>query len=194
MLDLSNARVTPLARLEAAARAEVTIAAAPAAARFILRGTDCASAAGTAFGVVLPAVPCGAAESGERAALCLGPDEWLLLAPAAEAVALQEALHNSLAGFPHALVDVSHRQVALIVEGAGAATVLNSGTPLDLSIVSFPAGMVVRTIFDKAEIVLWRCAADRFRIEIWRSFSPYVLALLEMARNDAAACERQAER
>ena len=194
MLDLSNTRVSPLDRLQAAARAEVTIAAAPAAARFILRGTDCATAAGTAFGVVLPAVPCRAAESGERAALWLGPDEWLLLAAAAETEALQEALRNSLAGSPHALVDVSHRQVALIVEGAGAATVLNSGVPLDLSIQTFPVGMVARTIFDKAEIVLWRCAANRFRIEVWRSFSPYVLALLEIARDDAIACAQRVER
>jgi sarcosine oxidase, subunit gamma len=193
MLDLSKARVSPLARLDAATAANVTITAAPAAARFILRGAEGDKAAGTAFDVALPAVPCRAAESGERAALWLGPDEWLLLAPAAEAVTLEEALNCSLAGCPHALVDVSHRQVALIVEGSGAAAVLNSGTPLDLSMESFPAGMVARTIFEKAEIVLWRCAGNRFRLEIWRSFSPYVLALLEKAREDAAACAHRFE-
>ncbi len=41
--------------------------------------------------------------------------------------------------------------------------------------------MCTRTIFAKAEIVLWRTAPDAFRIEVWRSFAPYVLGLLDEA-------------
>jgi sarcosine oxidase subunit gamma len=42
--------------------------------------------------------------------------------------------------------------------------------------------MCTRTLFAKAEIVLWRTRPDMFRIEVWRSFAPYVQGLLEEAR------------
>jgi len=43
--------------------------------------------------------------------------------------------------------------------------------------------MCTRTVFAKAEIVLWRTAPDAFRIEVWRSFTDYVARLLgEAAR------------
>ena len=45
----------------------------------------------------------------------------------------------------------------------------------------FPVGMCTRTLFGKAEIVLWRMRADAWRIEVWRSFAPYVLGCLEEA-------------
>jgi sarcosine oxidase subunit gamma len=187
MLDLSNVRVTPIADLAPAAGSAVTLAAAPPAARFILRGADAVNDASKAFGVALPTVPCRVATNGERAALWLGPDEWLLIASEADTAAVQQALSAALARVAHALVDVSHRQTALIVEGIGTATLLNAGTPLDLTIGSFPVGMVTRTIFDKAEIVLWRSGVESFRVEVWRSFAPYVRALLEAARSDDAA-------
>jgi sarcosine oxidase subunit gamma len=46
--------------------------------------------------------------------------------------------------------------------------------------------MCTRTLFEKSEIVLWRTAPDTFHIEVWRSFAPYVTALLaEVARERA---------
>ena len=43
--------------------------------------------------------------------------------------------------------------------------------------------MCTRTVFVKAEIVLWRTAADVFRLEVWRSFTDYVARYLaEVAR------------
>lgn len=171
-----------------------TVRKADAAARFVLRGgADVAMAAGPAFGVPLPA-RINAAEAKEpRAALKLGPDEWLLIAADAagdEAAArLQDTVENALAALPHSLVDVSHRQTALLVEGPGAALALNAAVPLDLSVEAFPVGMATRTIFEKAEIVLWRQGPEAFRIEAWRSFAPYVQALLAavQAENEAAA-------
>ena len=44
--------------------------------------------------------------------------------------------------------------------------------------------MCTRTVFAKAEIVLWRPAEHVFRLEVWRSFSLYVVQLLhEVARD-----------
>jgi sarcosine oxidase subunit gamma len=144
----------------------VLIREAPPLARAIVRGD---AAAGAAFGIPLPASPCRAATVGERAALWLGPDEWLLLAPDGDDV---------MAALPGTVVDVGHRQVALRVEGAEAAVVLNGGCPLDLHVDAFPVGMCTRTVFGKSEIVLWRFAADGFHVEVARSFAAYVHALL----------------
>ena len=86
---------------------------APPADRFI-----CPWGRGRAAGVVRP--PSGpncrhgsgaAGRSGERAALWLGPDEWLLIAEGGSVETLAAALEAGLAGLPHSLVDVSHREV-----------------------------------------------------------------------------------
>ena len=184
MLDLSTARVASVPT--AIPTANVALTAAPPAARFILRGLDAIAAAGAAFGVVIPTKPLTSATSGDRSALWLGPDEWLLLAPEAETAALYQDLTKALDRVACALVDVSHRQTALLIEGPKATAILNAGVPLDLSLAAFPVGMVTRTIFEKAEIVLWRTGPQAFRLEVWRSFAPYVLALLQAADRDAA--------
>ncbi len=165
----------------------------PAASRFVLRaGNADLAAAGAGFGVALPVQPCRSARSARRedgradgrAALWLGPDEWLLLAPEADGAAVAAGLAASLVGRPHALVDVGHRQVALVLSGPAAADVLAAGCPLDLGPAAFPAGACTRTLLGKAEIVLWREAPDRFRIEAARSLAAYVRAYLEQARRD----------
>jgi sarcosine oxidase subunit gamma len=156
----------------------------PAAARFSFRGNAAAQAvAGTAFGVAFPTIACRAATSGDRAALWLGPDEQLLLAPPGEAEAIKAGLGSALAGQPHSLVDISHRQVALELRGPQATWLLTAQCPLDLDPAAFPVGMCTRTVFAKAEIVLWRKATDVFHVDVWRSFAPYLVELLhEIAR------------
>lgn len=185
MLDLSTARITPLSALPPSVPG-VSFSAAPAITRLIYRGSDGAEAAGAAFAVALPTQPCTSALAGNHAALWLGPDEWLLFAPEDETATTQQALAEALFGLAHALVDISHRQVGLRLDGPRAAAVLNAGVPLDLSLQAFPVGMVTRTIFEKAEIVLWRTGPEAFWVEVWRSFAPYVLALLAAASRDAA--------
>jgi len=145
---------------------------APELARLALRGD--ASALGAAFGLALPAQPCRAVEADGRAALWLGPDEWLLLAPPG-------TLDADVPVADAAVVDVGHRQVGLVLEGPGAADALAAGCPLDLHLTAFPAGMCTRTVFGKAEIVLWRQDSARFHVEVWRSFAAYVHGLLERA-------------
>ena len=163
----------------------VRILAAAPTCRFVFRGSDASAGAGGAFGVELTRTPLRAVSSGDRHALWLGPDEWLLLAPEKERAGIEQAF-GTIAE-PHALVDVSHRNLGLTVEGPAAAVVLNSGCPLDLDLSAFPIGMCTRTIFDKAEIVLWRTGEQVFRLEVWRSFAPYVEALLREAAVEIGA-------
>ena len=153
------------------------------ATRLIFQGGPAArEAASRAFGVALPTVSCRAEASAERAALWLGPDEWLLLAPAGEGNAVFATLEKAMAGLPHSLVEVTHRQVAISVSGPGARELLASGCPLDLAPECYPVGMCTRTLFAKAEVVLWRRSAEEYHLESGRSFSGYVLGWLREAQ------------
>lgn len=146
-LDLPTDTIGPLAGLPAQGRG-VRFEVLPPASRFVLRGRPAAiEAAGGAFGAAMPRQACRAAAAGQgRAALWLGPDEWLLLAPQADGAALAAGLERAMEGHPHSLVDVSHRQAGIEVSGSAAAAALNAGCPLDLDAEAFPTGMCTRTL------------------------------------------------
>jgi heterotetrameric sarcosine oxidase gamma subunit len=146
----------------------VRLEALPPATRLIIRG-DAASL--TSIGLTAPET-CRATASGSHALLWLGPDEFLLLAP-----------DGTVPSVPGS-IDISHRDTALTVSGHRAAWAINAFCALDLHPTKFPIGMCTRTVFGKAEIVLWRIAADTFRLEVARSFAPYVWACLEEARRE----------
>jgi sarcosine oxidase, subunit gamma len=176
MPDLSHARRAPLTATSPGVRP------LPAAARWILRGGPTVRlAAEGGLGLALSAAACRAVARGDSAALWLGPDEWLLIAPARLASALPALLHRALGELPHSLVDVSHRQTALALSGPQAPTLLAAGCPLDLDASAFPVGMCTRTMLAKAEIVLWRTGSLEFRVEVWRSFAAYVSQFLAEA-------------
>jgi sarcosine oxidase subunit gamma len=162
------------------------IRALPPAMRFILQGgVGARSAAASIWGVAFAEQACRAMMQGARATLWLGPDEYLLLGgidgsevTGDESQAAFGALELALKDMPHALVDISHRQFALEVSGPHAATILSGGCPLDLDLAEFPVGMCTRTVFAKADILLWRTREDAFHVEVWRSFAGYVTGLL----------------
>lgn len=174
-----------------AADREGALSALPPISRFSFRGgRDAARRAGEALGVSLPLAACRAATAGERAALWLGPDEWLLLAPEREGPQIARTIVQALAGTAYALVDLGHRDAAIGVAGPHCEDIINGGCPLDLDIAAFPVGMCTRTVFAKAGIVLWRYREDRFRIETARSFARYVWVLLDEVRRDTAQTGR----
>lgn len=166
----------------------ISILKAAPLGRFSFRGRKAAqNAAAKALGFDLPQQPLTAAESAGKAALWLGPDEWLLLAPEDDTEALQAAMTQAIGDAPHALVDISHRQEALIVTGDKAEWLLNSGIPIDLDVSAFPVGMVTRTLFHKAPVMLWRIGDDSFVVEAWGSFMDYVAGLLGEAATELRA-------
>jgi sarcosine oxidase subunit gamma len=187
MADLSGKRQSAAEQLAIAPIRvrNLTIEAVAPCVRYILRGSEGLTLAAP-FGVDLPRQACHANISGHWAALWLGPDEWLLICsdPACDSLALEAALTVA-----HSLVDVSHRQSGFALSGRLAATVLNAGCPLDLSLEAFPTGMCTRTIFGKAEIVLWRTEEHGFRMEVARSFVGYAAGFLEVAAQDAVGKE-----
>lgn len=175
-----------IASLAIAAR--VTIAPCPPATRLIFRGDgDAAARAGVAYRAGLPIEACRAVAQGPRAALWLGPDEWLLLAPAGEATAITADIATALAGTPHSLVEVSDAHAALTVEGPLATTLLSAGCALDLDDRAFPVAMCTRTLLAKASVVLWRQTRERFRVELRRSFAAYGWSFLAEAAREHRA-------
>ena len=124
---------------------------------------------------------------GTISSLRLGPDEWLLLAPADDVTKIEGEIARSMDGAFFSLVDISHRNVAFSVEGAAAASVINVGCPIDLDESAFPVGMATQTLLGKAEIILVRLEKNAWRVECWRSFESYVHAYLTNAAKDFSA-------
>lgn len=154
----------------------------PPAARLAVRaGADALDAVSRWLGVALPDAPMAGREAGSMATLRLGPDEWLVLDRRDPATPWPPA--EPSAG-RLSIVDVSDRQIAIIIEGPAAPDLLNAGSPLDLSPGSFPVGRVVRTVFGRVEVVIWRQAAARFHLEVWRSMAGYVWRILALAHAD----------
>lgn len=150
----------------------------PPCRRYVLRAEPAQLAnVAAAYGWPAPGKMLRARVAGSRASLWLGPDEWLLLDVASasgEAAALPLTV-------PHSWVEVSDRQVALELTGPKAVELLASACPLDLAPEIFAVNHCTRTVFGRAEITLWWVEAERYRLECWRSFLPYVQSLLRAA-------------
>lgn len=148
-------------------------------ARFSLRiDPDQREAASAVLGLNLPGTIGGVASAGEKTAVCLGPDEWYVMAPAADKMAIETGFAAFYAREPHSLVDVSHREVSIGIEGRDAALALQSAIAFDVDAMAPGSGC--RTIFDgKAQIILLRDAKVRFQIEVWHSFSEHVWQFLQ---------------
>ena len=122
-----------------------------------------------------------------RLILCLGPDEWLVIADPKITDKLSKALIDIEQNFTVSLTDISHRNIGLELSGARAVNALNVGCPIDLSLAAFPIGKTTRTIFEAAPIVLTRLEEHKFHIECWRSFAPYIRDFFMRIANDKRA-------
>jgi sarcosine oxidase, subunit gamma len=117
--------------------------------------------------------------SGDTVFARLGPDEWLIFGSEPDEAAILRDATRMQGDAVFALTEISHRNVGIIVSGPHACEALNGGCPLDLDDQAFPAGSATRTLFGKTEVILLRPTDERlYWIECWRSFAPYVHALL----------------
>ncbi|QPC85772.1 sarcosine oxidase subunit gamma [Mesorhizobium sp. NBSH29] len=165
--------------------AAVSVAVLPPVARLNLRiePADLATAS-SAFGLPLPRDIGQGVFKGDRAAWCLGPDEWLLHAPETEQAVIVADFAEARATAPHSLTVISDRERTIAITGPRAQELLSVGCPLDLSRMA--PGTAKRTLFDSAQVVLIRDADDAFRLEVWRSFFPHVSELLDIALREFA--------
>jgi sarcosine oxidase subunit gamma len=181
MVDVSTMRSAALAG-RAVRHEWVDVAPVHIARRWSLRAPGpSVEPVSSAIGIALPTKPRLSVKDGDLAALCLGPDEWLLLDNGSNDRV--QDLRNI--GAFHSIVDVSHRNVGIRVKGSGAVATMAAGCPQDLSSRAFPVGTCARTLLGKVEIVLWRTEQDTFHVECWRSFCEYAFGFLEEAARDA---------
>ncbi len=153
-------------------------------ARFSLRiSTEQLKKASIAFGMDIADNVGGMSSKAQKYALCLGPDEWLLLAPQKASEEIVARFAKLAKNNSHSLVDVSHRTVGIEISGQLAQLTLSAGCPLDLE--NMKVGRCTRTLMDKAEIVLMKLGEQKYRLEIIRSFAPYVWSFLEKSGQDA---------
>ena len=141
-----------------------------------------ASAVQTATGLALPAAANTVSNGSIWQILWLGPDEWLLIDENGGDLAAAAAKSGVL----HSAVDISHRNTAILVAGPKAAEAIAGSSPHDLSPSIFPVGACARTVLGKIEVVIFRTGEEEYRVECWRSFSPYAFAMLAEGAEDAA--------
>jgi sarcosine oxidase subunit gamma len=135
------------------------------------------------LGVALPTASGERAVAGERVAIWMGPDEWLIQSTQDMAAGLERGFREALGSQHYAVVDVSSGYTVIDIEGTNVRAVLASGCPLDLHPRAFVEGQCAQTHFFKAGITLCRNGDNRFQVIVRRSFAEYgCLMLLDAAR------------
>jgi len=130
----------------------------------------------TAASLGFPTVPNTATTTGDRDALWLAPDEWLVVGPAA-AGAIVDELARSLDGLHHSIVDVSANRVALELGGPSRHDLLASACPIDLHPRSWGGGRCAQSMFGAAQVLLHE-RDGMTRLFVRPSFADYVVDLL----------------
>lgn len=140
------------------------------------------SAAGQRLGLELtmPVIRATAAQG--RAALRIGPDEWLIDTGSEKASIVAEELCRSLGQDHASIIDISDGVAAFDIAGAHAVDLLRKGCAIDLHPAAFAADTATRTALAQATIVLWCLENPRhWRFYVDRSFAGYIWAWLRDA-------------
>ncbi len=121
-------------------------------------------------------------ESGEYRIYWLGPDEWLVVTPAARQDQVKADLMAALEGVFCAVADNSSGLTMLHVTGDNAAALLATDCPFDLHPREFKPGQCAQTRLAKAGMTISPLADGAgFEVIIRRSFADYLLLWLQDA-------------
>ncbi|MEO8475881.1 MAG: sarcosine oxidase subunit gamma family protein [Actinomycetota bacterium] len=178
--DPLAARLDDLAAIAERTGGEVTATHEPFLAQVSLR-LDPALADRVPF--PLPLEPNACWEEGERAALWLGPDEWLVLGPPSNGAEIAAELDSALDGLHYSVVDVSANRVAIEIGGPGRFELLSKGCTIDLHSLAWAAGMCAQTLLAKTQVLLHE-RADTTRLLVRPSFADYLVDWLLAATTD----------
>jgi sarcosine oxidase subunit gamma len=102
----------------------------------------------------LPLEPNTWIANGDREALWLGPDEWLIVGPPSTEDSISKDLERALAGLPHSVVEVSAARAILEVEPAVRLDLLPQGCSIDLHPRSWREGMCAQTLLARVPVIL----------------------------------------
>ena len=125
----------------------------------------------------LPIEPNTAVDDGRRAALWLGPDEWLILGPPGAAREIGAELDAAFAHVDRSAVDVSANRVAIELTGAARFDLLAHVCPLDLDPRVWATGRCAQTLLGRAQVILQE-RTETTGILVRPSFADYVVDLV----------------
>jgi sarcosine oxidase subunit gamma len=104
--------------------------------------------------LALPSAPNTWQATGDREALWLGPDQWLLVAAPGSAAALVAELGRAYAGRHHSVVDVSASRAVLELTGPDRFELLTQGCGLDLHPRAWHDGRCAQTLLARVPVLL----------------------------------------
>ncbi|HEV2335672.1 MAG TPA: sarcosine oxidase subunit gamma family protein [Stellaceae bacterium] len=121
-------------------------------------------------GVPLPLEPNRVASMRRVRTLWLGPDEWLVTAPAGAAPDLMGRLSRALAGRHATVSDLSASRAIIEITGGRARALLEKGCGIDLHPRAFGPGACAQTLVAKLPVILDQTsAAPAYRLFVGRS-------------------------
>lgn len=109
---------------------------------------------GTAAALGLPTEPNTWVALGEREALWLGPDEWLVTADVDPAAEVARDVDARLARTSRSVLDVSANRVVIELVADDRLDLLSAGCGLDLHPRSWRAGMCAQTLLANVAVLL----------------------------------------
>jgi sarcosine oxidase subunit gamma len=132
-------------------------------------------AARQVLGLDLPTTPNTVSVNGDRAALWLSPDEWLVVVPFATRARMIDELKRALAGRHVSITDVSANRTILELSGSKACEVLAKGCGLDLHPRAFRTGQCAQTVVARSQAVIWQIdETPTYRVLVRPSFAGYL--------------------
>lgn len=166
-----------LAEVTRAAGGAVALAEVPFLTQINLRldpAGPAAEAVGKELGVALPTTAGTSAGSGDVSVAWLGPDEWLVIAPAGAAEQLGAQLRSAIGAEHASIVDVSAQRTTLALSGPHARELLARGCAVDVHPGAFGVGDCTQTMLAHAPVVLLR-REHGFWVLVRASFAAYLV-------------------
>lgn len=161
-------RAADLERLAERTRGGVTAIEIPFLAQVDLRVDE---ATARAAALLVPFAPNTVLRHELRAALWLGPDEWLVVGPDGTAASIVDELRAALHGAHASIVDVSANRAVLDLSGPSALDLLATGCTIDLHPRSWRPGMCAQTLFDRTPVLLEHLPGGGTRLSLRPSFA-----------------------
>jgi sarcosine oxidase subunit gamma len=147
------------------------------------------NAAFSVLGFGLPSTPRSSSMEGDRAALWLSIDQWLIVDAPPRRQALFDGLSAALGGHFAAVTDLSDARAVVRLCGEGAGLILMKGLDPDLSQADARAGSVRRAAFAGVDAIVHiaRSAPETIDIFVDRSVADHAWSWLVRAAQPGAA-------
>ena len=123
----------------------------------------------------LPLTPNTFLQKNDRAAVWLGPDEWLLNSIPGDESLLENDLNMTLKDVHHSVTDVSDNSTIIQLFGPHARSVIMKGCAVDIHPRVFNPGDAFQSNLAAASVIMWQLdLIPTFNIMVRASFASYL--------------------